>query len=65
VPHAVHPGYGFLSESAAFAKALEKEGIVFHRTNPVNAIAAMGDKIDVEEGSRRRPASPPSPATSA
>ncbi len=41
---AVHPGYGFLSENEAFAKRLEKEGIVF--IGPKHySIAAMGDKI--------------------
>ncbi len=42
---AVHPGYGFLSEREAFAKALADNGIVFIGPNTV-AIAAMGDKIE-------------------
>ncbi|OWR01413.1 acetyl-CoA carboxylase biotin carboxylase subunit [Sphingopyxis witflariensis] len=42
---AVHPGYGFLSERTSFAEALAKEGIAFVGP-PVNAIAAMGDKIE-------------------
>jgi propionyl-CoA carboxylase alpha chain len=41
---AVHPGYGFLSENADFAAALEKNSIIFVGP-PVNAVEAMGDKI--------------------
>ena len=42
---AVHPGYGFLSERATFAKALAQKDITFIGP-PANAIAAMGDKIE-------------------
>jgi propionyl-CoA carboxylase alpha subunit len=42
---AVHPGFGFLSEKAAFAEQLEAAGIVFIGPKP-KAIAAMGDKIE-------------------
>jgi len=45
---ALHPGYGFLSENARFAKACEDAGIVFVGP-PAQAMADMGDKARSKE----------------
>ncbi|SCY92941.1 Carbamoyl-phosphate synthase L chain, ATP binding domain [Rhizobium sp. NFACC06-2] len=41
---AIHPGYGFLSENAAFSEAIENAGLVFIGPD-AKSIATMGDKI--------------------
>lgn len=49
---AVHPGYGFLSERADFARRLEEAGIAFIGPRP-EAIASMGDKIASKQLAQR------------
>lgn len=45
---AIHPGYGFLSENAEFAKRCEMAGIIFIGPS-ASAIATMGDKITARQ----------------
>ncbi len=47
----IHPGYGFLSENAVFAKMVEDKGITFIGPRP-HAIEVMGNKLSAKEAVR-------------
>ncbi|MFD2813829.1 biotin carboxylase N-terminal domain-containing protein [Paracoccus aerius] len=76
---AIHPGYGFLSENAGFAQAVQDAGLIWIGPDPA-VITALGDKIEARRiaeavgapwsrarpaRSRRRPTPWPSPASTA
>ncbi|MCL2368394.1 MAG: pyruvate carboxylase, partial [Oscillospiraceae bacterium] len=48
---AIHPGYGFLSENAKFARACEENGIIFIGP-PSHILEKMGDKLNAKEIAR-------------
>ena len=49
---AIHPGYGFLSESADFAEMVEKSGFIFIGPS-ADTIRLMGDKVSAKKAMQR------------
>lgn len=48
----IHPGYGFLSENASFATAVQKAGIIFIGPSP-EAMNIMGDKLSAKAAAKK------------
>ena len=49
---AIHPGYGFLSENAAFSELCQKNGIIFIGPDP-HSIETMGSKIGAKQAAKK------------
>ncbi len=60
---AIHPGYGFLAESANFAEAVEAAGLVFVGPTP-DALRRGGDKLEAKRAARPRAPSATRPSSS-